>query len=475
VVWKGDSVVNSVEHPTIEQRAASGKVARGAAPRESQAQWTPSQRSLEPLDLLAEQAQTRLADLVPIRYGRMAASPFAYYRGAALPMAADLATMPRSGLMVQLCGDAHLSNFGGFASPEREMLFDINDFDETAVGPFEWDVKRLAASLEVAARGCGFDKAIARNVVLGGVRSYQQAVRTFAGLSNLAVWYSRLDLPEVIRRWGGGAGKKIIEQAQRNVAKAESKDQLKARAKLTRVVNGEHRFVSDPPLVVPVQELYGDTEGQRIEQSIHDTIHNYRRTLPAERRRLLESYRFVDLARKVVGVGSVGTRSWIALFVGRDNDDTLILQIKEAEASVLERFLAKSPYKNHGQRVVEGQKLMQAASDIFLGWQRVAEGVDGRPHDYYVRQLWDWKLSANVATMAPDALGVYAQVCGHALALGHCRSGDAIAIGSYLGGSDGFALALADFARSYADQNDRDHQALLRAIAAGTVKAKTGV
>jgi uncharacterized protein (DUF2252 family) len=468
-------VVKSGEHLTVEQRAAQGKVARAALPREHHAQWISSQRTLEPLDLLAEQAETRVPELVPIRHGRMAASPFAYYRGAALPMAADLATTGHSGLTVQLCGDAHLSNFGGFASPEREMLFDINDFDETAVGPFEWDVKRLAASLEVAARGCGFDSTVARNVVQGGVRSYQQAVRTFAGFSNLAVWYSRLDLAEITRRWGGGSGKKIIEQAQRNVAKAESKDQLKARAKLTRLVEGELRFVSDPPLVVPVQELYGDVEGQRLQEGIHEAIRAYRRTLPGDRRRLLESYRYVDLARKVVGVGSVGTRSWIALFVGRDNEDTLILQIKEAEASVLERFVAKSAFNNHGQRVVEGQRLMQAASDIFLGWQRVAEGVDGRPHDYYVRQLWDWKLSANVATMAPDALGVYAQVCGWALALGHARSGDTVAIGSYLGSSDAFAQALADFASSYADQNQRDHQALLDAIAAGKVKAETGV
>jgi uncharacterized protein (DUF2252 family) len=459
----------------VEERAARGKAARATLPRERQAQWTPSQRTLEPIDLLAEQAETRVPELVPIRYGRMAASPFAYYRGAALPMAADLATMGHSGLMVQLCGDAHLSNFGGFASPERAMLFDINDFDETSAGPFEWDVKRLAASMEVAARGREFDSAVARNVVLGGVRSYQQAIRTFAGYSNLAVWYSRLDLDEVMRRWGGGVGKKMLEQAQRNVAKAESKDQLKARAKLTRVVDGELRFVSDPPLVVPVQELFGEVEGQRLEEGIHDAIRNYRRTLPGDRRRLLESYRFVDLARKVVGVGSVGTRSWITLFVGRDNDDTLILQVKEAEASVLERFVAKSPFNNHGQRVVEGQRLMQAASDIFLGWQRVAEGVDGRPHDYYLRQLWDWKLSANVDIMTPDALGVYAQVCGWALALGHARSGDTVAIGSYLGGNDVFALALADFARSYADQNDRDHQALMDAIAAGTVKAETGV
>jgi uncharacterized protein (DUF2252 family) len=472
---KGGPVVKPGTYPTVEQRAAQGKAARAAVARESQAQWTPGQRTLEPLDLLTEQAETRVPELVPIRYGRMAESPFAYYRGAALPMAADLATMAHSGLLVQLCGDAHLSNFGGFASPEREMLFDVNDFDETSTGPFEWDVKRLAASLEVAARGRGFDPKIGRNVVLGGVRSYQQAVRTFAGSSNLAVWYSRLDLAEVSKRWGGGAGKKMLEQTQRSVAKAETKDQLKAGAKLTRLVDGELRFVSDPPLVVPVRELYSGAEGQRVEESIQQAVGDYRRTLPGECRHLLESYRVVDQARKVVGVGSVGTRAWIVLFVGRDNDDTLILQVKEAEASVLERFLAKSPFNNHGQRVVEGQRLMQTASDIFLGWQRIVSGADGRPHDYYVRQLWDWKLSANVATMAPDVLGVYAQVCGWALGLGHARSGDAVAIGSYLGGSDVFALALADFAHAYADQNDRDHQALVSAIAAGTVKAETGV
>jgi uncharacterized protein (DUF2252 family) len=434
-----------------------------------------SRRTLEPLELLADQDQTRLPELVPIRYGRMAESPFAYYRGAALPMAADLATMPHSGLTVQLCGDAHLANFGGFASPEREMLFDINDFDETAPGPFEWDVKRLAASVEVAARGRGFQPSISHDAVVGAVRSYQAAMRSFAGDSNLDVWYSRLDTTEVAKRWGGVVGKEMLRQTRRSVAKKGRKDQLKARAKLTRLVDGELRFISDPPLVVPVHELYGDTGGQQFQESIHNAIRSYQRTLPGERRRLLESYRLVDLARKVVGVGSVGTRCWIALFVGRDNDDTLILQVKEAEASVLERFLVKSPFKNHGERVVEGQRLMQAASDIFLGWQRVTEGFDGRARDFYLRQLWDWKLSADISTMTPQALGVYAQVCARALALGHARSGDSVAIASYVGGGDAFARALANFARSYADQNDSDHQALVDAIAAGTVMAETGV
>jgi uncharacterized protein (DUF2252 family) len=405
----------------------------------------------------------------------MAVSAFTYYRGAALPMAADLATADHSGLIVQLCGDAHLSNFGGFASPEREMLFDINDFDETAPGPFEWDVKRLAASLEVAGRGRGFDGSVSRTIVVAGIRSYQQAMRTFAGTSNLAIWYSRLGLTEITGRWGAAAGKKMVQQTQHSLAKAQNKDQIKARAKLTRRVDGQLRFISDPPLLVPVRELYGDDDGQRLEQAIHETIRGYRRTLPGERRRLLESYQFADLARKVVGVGSVGTRAWVALFVGRDDDDTLILQVKEAEASVLERFATRSRFNNHGQRVVEGQRLMQSASDIFLGWQRVAAGMDGRPHDYYMRQLWDWKFSADVDNMAPEILTIYAEVCGWALALGHARSGDAVAIGAYLGGSEVFPVALADFAHAYADQNDADHQALVDAIATGNVKAETAV
>jgi uncharacterized protein (DUF2252 family) len=468
-------VVTFVEHPTHQDRVATGKVARAMLPRERHAEWAPSQRTLQPLDLLADQAATRVPDLVPIRHGRMAASPFAYYRGAALPMAADLATATNTGLQVQLCADAHLSNFGGFASPERAMLFDINDFDETAPGPFEWDVKRLAASLEVAGRGRGFDSTTTRTVVLAGTRSYQQAMRTFAGMSSLAIWYARLGLSEMTERWGGAVGKKMVQQAERNVTKAQTKDQIKARAKLTRTVGGQLRFISDPPLLVPVDELYDDVDAERLEASIREAIRGYRRTLPGDRRRLLESYRFADLARKVVGVGSVGTRAWVALFVGKDEDDTLILQVKEAEASVIERFVTKTAFNNHGQRVVEGQRLMQAASDIFLGWQRVSAGEDGKPHDYYVRQLWDWKLSADVDTMGPDTLGVYAQICGWALALGHARSGDPIAIGSYLGGGDAFPRALADFACAYADQNETDHQALLDAISTGQIQAQTGI
>jgi uncharacterized protein (DUF2252 family) len=459
----------------MEQRAANGKAARAAVPRVRQAEWTASQRAHLPLQLLEEQAETRVPELVPIRYGRMAVSPFTYYRGAAFPMAADLATMPHSGLTVQLCGDAHLSNFGGFASPEREMLFDLNDFDETLPGPFEWDVKRLAASLEVAGRSRSFDAATTRGIVSGGVQSYREAIRSFAAMPNLQVWYSRLDVAEMIQRWGGSVGKKTLMDAQRNVAKAQAKDQIKARDKLTRPVNGNLRFLSDPPLLVPVDELFGDVDAKLLQDSIHEALRAYRRTLAGDRRHLLEKYQFLDLARKVVGVGSVGTRAWIALFSGRDPGDTLILQVKEAEPSVLERFAGKSVFANCGQRVVEGQRLMQAASDVFLGWQRVDEGYDGRRHDYYVRQLWDWKLSANVDIMAPEVLGAYARMCGWTLARAHARSGDAVAIGAYLGGGDAFDQAVADFARSYADQNEVDHRALVDAIAAGTVKAEAGV
>jgi uncharacterized protein (DUF2252 family) len=468
-------MLKPADHPTVEQRVARGRTARAQLPRSAHAEWKPTQRIQQPLDLLEEQAETRVPDLVPIRYGRMAVSPFAYYRGAALPMAADLATSPHSAITVQLCGDAHLSNFGGFASPERTMLFDINDFDETAPGPFEWDVKRLAASIEVAARSRAVDDPTRRSIVVGAVRSYQEAIRSFSGMSNLAVWYERLDLDAITLRWGGDAGKQMVKRAQQNVAKAQSKDQLKARAKLTRLVDGELRFVSQPPLLVPVQELFGEAQGREVQETIHDTIRNYRRTLAGDRRRLLESYRYVDLARKVVGVGSVGTRAWVALFVGRDEDDTLILQVKEAESSVLERFLGKSTFANHGQRVVEGQRLMQSASDIFLGWQRVSAGADGRSHDYYVRQLWDWKLSADVDTMAPAGLAAYGRICGWALALGHARSGDTVAIGAYLGSGDAFAQAIADFAASYADQNEADHHALIDAIGAGKIKAEVGV
>ena len=477
MVQLGEAPVSKTKsrHPSVEQRAALGKAARAAVPRETHAQWSPAQRRIPPLELLEEQATTRVPDLVPIRYGRMAASPFAFFRGAALPMAADLATVPHTGLKVQLCGDAHLSNFGGFASPEREMLFDVNDFDETLPGPFEWDLKRLVASLELAARGRGFEASVVRSVVLAGARSYQTTIRDFAGRPNLEVWYSRMDQTEVLRRWGGSVDRKTLGQVKANVSKATSKDHIKARAKLTRPVDGQLRFISDPPLLVPIDDVLEANEAIAFRDHIHELLVSYRRTLPGNYRKLLESYEFVDLARKVVGVGSVGTRSWVALLVGRDQTDTLILQVKEAEASVLERFLSKSSYKNHGERVVEGQRLMQSASDIFLGWQRVPLGVDGRSHDYYIRQLWDWKFSPEVDSMDPVRLRIYAEICGWTLARAHARSGDAVAIGSYLGGSKVMVEAVAQFARLYADQSEADHNTLVEAIATGRVQAQMGI
>jgi uncharacterized protein (DUF2252 family) len=468
-------MVLAVEHPSIEERAARGKSARARVPRASLARWSPSMRIHQPLALLAEQAETRVPELVPIRHGRMAASAFSYYRGAALPMAADLASTVHTDLRVQLCGDAHLANFGGFASPERDMVFDLNDFDETLPGPFEWDVKRLAASLDVAARSRGFDRPTTTGIVIAGVRSYREAMRSFAGMTNLDAWYTRLDVAAAMQRWGATASRKDVKRVERNLARAVAKDQLKARAKLTRLVDGDLRFVSDPPLLIPLHELFGDVEARAIEETIHEAIRAYRRTLPGDRRHLLESYRYVDGARKVVGVGSVGTRAYVALFVGRDLEDTLILQVKEAEASVLERFATKSVFSNHGQRVAEGQRLMQAVTDVFLGWQRVKQGYDGRSHDYYVRQLWDWKFSADIDTMEPQLLSSYAEICGWTLARAHARSGDAVAIASYLGASSTFDDAVAAFAQSYANQNELDHQALVDAIASGTVEARMGV
>ena len=463
-----------VTHLTVSERATGGQKARAAVPRAAHGEWAPASDRPDPVAILEGQAATRVEDLVPIRYGRMAASPFAFYRGAAAVMANDLGAIPRSGLNVQLCGDAHLANFGGFASPERNFVFDINDFDETHPGPFEWDVKRLAASLEIAGRGRQFTTKQRDAVVTKAVGAYRDAIRTFASMSNLDIWYAELNIDGVISRWGREAGTQVIKNLQRAVTKAESKDRLKAKAKLTELAHGELRFVSNPPLLVPAENVLFELDREELERSIHAALRLYRRTLTSDRRHLLEGYRFTHLARKVVGVGSVGTRSWVALLIGRDNDDPLFLQVKEAEASVLEAYAGKSQFVNHGQRVVEGQRLMQASSDIFLGWQHV-DGVDGRVHDYYMRQLWDWKASADLDFMSADVMKVYGQMCGWALARAHARSGDAIAIGAYLGKNSVFDSALAQFARAYADQNDVDHGALVGAISSGRVIANSGI
>ena len=468
------TTADRIQHLSPEERAGHGRAARSETPRSGHAQWSQADRQHNPLELLAAQAAIRITDLAPIRHGRMAASPFAYYRGAASPMAADLSSLPRTGLDVQLCGDAHLANFGGFASPERALVFDINDFDETSPGPFEWDVKRLAASLEIAARRKDFATRVRKEIVAKSVRSYRETIQVFAAERHLDVWYSRLDAAGILARWGGTAGGDVVAEFQRAVAKAETKDRLKAQGKLTHEVDGERRIISDPPLIVPVEELFSDVDARQVENTIHGALRSYRRSLPGDRRRLLERYRFVHLARKVVGVGSVGTREWVALMLGRDEDDPLFLQVKEAEASVLERFLGKSGYTNHGQRVVEGQRLMQAASDILLGWAQGTE-ADGLKRDYYIRQLWDWKASADVDSMSPEVLAISGQMCGWTLARAHACSGDAIAIGSYLGETESFDRAVTEFAGAYADQTDEDHRAFVDAISAGTIKARSGV
>jgi uncharacterized protein (DUF2252 family) len=459
-----------VVHLTPAERAARGKGARSEVPRSSHAGWDAPSGRPDPVGLLEEQAKSRVQDLVPIRYGRMLASPFAFYRGAAYLMASDLASTPRSGLIVQACGDAHVSNFGLFASPERELLFDINDFDETAHGPWEWDVKRLAASLAIAGRNNGFADKERADVVRGATRAYRSAIRGFAGMRNLEVWYAHARVRQGLPELQAMLDKKELKAAERVVTKARTKDSLEAFAKLTTVVDGELRIISDPPLIVPVEELLPAGDAVSFLDTMHDLIRSYRRTLQGDRKHLLEDFRFVHLARKVVGVGSVGTRAWIVLMLGRDGQDPLFLQAKEAQASVLEPFVGKSRYANHGQRVVEGQRLMQASSDIFLGWNRLA-GMDGVVRDFYIRQLRDWKGSWAPEAMVPQVMNVYGQMCGWTLARAHARSGDRIAIASYLGNSDAFDRAIASFSEAYADQNDRDYAALKAAVKADRIKA----
>jgi uncharacterized protein (DUF2252 family) len=420
---------------------------------------------------LEAQDATRVPELVPIRYGRMNVSPFAFFRGAATVMAHDLGAGARTPFQTQLCGDAHLMNFGGFASPERDLVFDLNDFDETLPGPFEWDVKRLAASVEIAGRERAFKKSDRKNAVLESVKAYRCAITRFAAMGNLAVWYARLDVAAILGELHAAHDRKLAKSLARSAAKAESNDSMRALSTLTRDVNGEPRIVSEPPLIVPLAELpNGDAQGV-----IPAVFRSYRRSLSEDRRVLLDRFRRVDVARKVVGVGSVGTQCWIVLMLGRDDRDPLFLQLKEAEASVLEPLLGGSSFATHGQRVVEGQRLMQAASDIFLGWVHAEPEPDDLTPDFYVRQLRDWKLSIDVRTILPHGLAVYGAACGWTLARAHARSGDAVAIGAYLGGSDRFDRAIAEFARAYADLNEQDHRALLDAIAHRRVSALDGV
>jgi uncharacterized protein (DUF2252 family) len=465
---------DTVSHLSVAERAALGKQARTQAPRSSHAAFEPPADRPDPVDLLQEQARSRVPELIPIRYGRMLESPFAFYRGGARLMAQDLSTTPASGLGVQCCGDAHLSNFGVFASPERRLVFDINDFDETLPGPWEWDVKRLAASLLIAARDNGFSARDGDRVVLDGVEEYREAMRAFAAMNNLAVWYARVDIDEFMQRFGPQFENRVVGRAEKTIAKARTRDSMSAFAKLTERVNGRVRIVDESPLIVPLRCLVPQGEEQMFED-LHELLRSYRRTLEYDRRVLLEQFNLTDFARKVVGVGSVGTRAWIALLFGRDSEDPLFLQMKEAQASVLEEFTAKTAFSNHGERVVTGQRLMQAVSDIFLGWVHVKAGIDGQPRDFYGRQLRDWKGSVDIKRQTPRTLAAYARLCGWTLARAHARSGDRVAIAAYLGTGGTFDRAIVSFSRAYAEQNERDYKRLQEAVTEGKVEAATGL
>ena len=464
--------------PAAEQlsradREARGKDAQAAVPLESQAEFTPG-RGRDPVGLLLEQEKTRVPELLPVRHGRMLVSPFTFYRGAALPMAADLATTPTTGLQVQLCGDAHLSNFGAFASPSRRLVFDVNDFDETLPGPFEWDVKRLAASLAVAGRANGFTAKARRKIILAGAESYRTAMRAFAEQPFLTVWYAHLDVEDAIAQFRSQMKKKRVKATEKMVAKAHTQDSTKALRKLTTQANGQRRIISDPPLIEPVEQLFPDVRVNAIYELLREVLGKYQRTLQLDRKHLLAQFKLVQVARKVVGVGSVGTRCWIALMDAGDGTEPLFLQPKEAQASALAPYCGGSPYASHGERVVAGQLLMQAESDIFLGWTHVT-GPDGVDRDYYVRQLKDWKFSFPIEQMIPSGMAVYAQMCGWSLARAHARSGDRIALAAYLGGAGKFDQAIADFAETYADQNDRDYAAFQAAVKDGRVQTTTDI
>ena len=475
-----------IPHLSVDERRAQGKEARDRLPPASHAGWAAAADRPDPVGLLEEQNLTREPDLVPVRHGRMLASPFTFYRGTAKIMAADLEATPTAGLHVQLCGDAHLSNFGMFASPERRLLFDLNDFDETLPGPFEYDVKRLAASFTIAARNNGLTKADARAATLASVAAYREAMASFAAMGTLDIWYAHLAEDEFLKGVQSAAAKasktskkaaKVAKRAEKgarkSAAKAHTRDSLQALSKLGELVDGRYRIVSQPPIVVPARELeatYG-VSAETLEGVVHKQYRAYRATLRDDQRRLLERFQMVDMARKVVGVGSVGARAYIVLLQGRDHHDPLFLQVKEATASVLEGHLPKSRYKQPGERVVRGQRMMQTASDIFLGWTRGQVEVN---RSYYWRQLRDMKGSAEVESMAPLALGFYARTCGWTLARAHARSGDPIAIAEYLGESDQFDRSIGDFSQRYADQNELDYQVFTEAIRSGRLEALEG-
>jgi uncharacterized protein (DUF2252 family) len=493
--------VAKIAHPSIDERRAKGKEARDRTPPSSHTGWAPAADRPDPVALLVEQDATREPDLVPVRHGRMMVSPFTFYRGAAKIMAADLTDTPVAGLDAQLCGDAHLSNFGLFASPERRLLFDLNDFDETLPGPFEFDVKRMAASFTIAGRNNGFSQADTRAATMASVTGYREAMATFAQMPTMDIWYAHLDEDELMGqiRTMIAEAKKVAREvkkdktgkkekkdqkveklasrgeklAEKTTAKAHTRDSLQALAKLGEMVDGTYRIASQPPIVVPARDLaatYGISPDE-IMPVLHEQFRAYRATLQDDRRHLLERFEIVDAARKVVGVGSVGTRAFIVLLQGRDAQDPLFLQVKEATASVLEAYLHKSRYRTHGQRVVEGQRMMQAASDIYLGWTK---GLDVRRH-FYWRQLRDMKGSIEAELLRPPGLGFYGRICGWTLARAHARSGDPVAMAEYLGASSAFDKSITDFSERYADQNEQDYTEFVKAIRSGQLAAVEGV
>ncbi len=460
--------------PAVVERRKRGREARAKVPRSSHARFEPGPARPDPVDLLESQAPSRLPDLIPIRYGRMAVSPFTFFRGAALVMASDLSTTDRTGITVQSCGDAHLLNFGGFGTPERSLVFDVNDFDETIPGPWEWDLKRLVASFAIAGRDRGFSVKERRRVNLTVGRTYRESMMEFAASRNLDVWYQRLDVDAVLARFSSQISPLSRRRAEKTIARARLADSMRALDKLTTLVNSQRRIISDPPVLIPLDEMLPGVDADQLQDVLQGLLRTYQRSLPSDRRHIVDQFRLVQVARKVVGVGSVGTRCWILLLLGRDHSDPLFLQAKEAQQSVLAPFVGKSRFSNEGQRVVAGQHLMQAASDIFLGWDRVT-GLDGVRRDFYVRQLRDWKASANVDQMIPEGMDAYARMCSWTLSRAHARSGDRIAIASYLGNSAVFDEALADFAETYADQNERDYDGFKQAITSGRIQATMGI
>ena len=467
----GSSAVATLESGESAER---GRAARKEVPRSAHGDWAPTSDRPDPVALLHHQTVSRVSELVPIRYGRMLISPFTFFRGAAAVMSADLARTPRSGIVVQICGDAHISNFGAFAAPDRRLVFSPNDFDETLPGPWEWDVKRMAASAEIAGRDIGLSTIRRARIVTDCVKEYRLAMRGFARQNHLDVWYERLNASELVDRFGGRLGPKGRLLFSRPFTKARRKTSLRALAKLTERADGELRFRSAPPLLTPLRDLYKGADARQENAFIYQLLDGYAASLSPDRRHLFASYRFVDMARKVVGVGSVGTRAWVFLLVDRASRDPLIFQAKEAQASVLEPYLGGSEFANHGERVVRGQLISIVASDIFLSWQR-SRALDGGEHDFYVRELWDWKGSADLSTMSESGLHAYTRACGWSLARMHARSGDRLAIAAYLGSGPSFDGAIGRFSADYADQNDRDYDRLARAARSGEVQAEFGI